>query len=380
MLAESDVIAVDDDLDHERNDDTYAIPGCSYWYDIPISECNETEAQPDGSAPLTSLEPDCTAPPPPSQPPSTAPAAASTAAAAAVASSAPVPAAAAPPLTTTTDSSVQPLPAPVVENPTPELDADLLEILGEDPTSTKEYGPDIQKDLAIRLSHITTSGLSKEIRKELKEKYLVPTNCKAIKAPVLNPEIRAALIDTQAKRDKGIENKQVLTSCALSSLSAAITLLLSSGNKNPELLKLLMDTARILGDIQHADSILRRFFILSTVKKDLKDQLEKTKIDETLFGNNLAETLKSAKTINKSGADLRSASTAKLPPQKATKTPSRPLNYRAPPANRRPPAPGGARTTRAAHSAPTPRQTTTTPAQHSGSRTSSRQPNTRYRR
>ncbi|XP_039751277.1 protein borderless-like [Pararge aegeria] len=44
-----------------------------------------------------------------------------------------------------------------------------------------------------------------------------------------------------------------------------------------------MDTARILGDIQHSDSVLRRFFILSTVKKELKEHLEKTKIDELLY-------------------------------------------------------------------------------------------------
>lgn len=39
----------------------------------------------------------------------------------------------------------------------------------------------------------------------------------------------------------------------------------------------------------------------------MKDQLEKTKIDDFLFGSNLVETLKSAMIISKSGADIRSA-------------------------------------------------------------------------
>lgn len=252
-----------------------------------------------------------------------------------------------------------------------------MAILGEDPTSIREYGDDIQNDLAIRLNHVATSGLNKENRKELKEKHLIPGNCKMIKAPTLNPEIRASLVESQAKRDQGIENKQTLNACALSSLSKAITLLLSSGNKNQELLKLLMDTARVLADIQHNDSILRRFFVLSTVKKDLKDQLEKTTIDDMLFGTNLAETLKTAKTINKSGADIRFSAPPRTNTPKSTTLPNKTLNYRAPPANRKRAPAGGARASRPVPPAPTQRQTTT---QHRNFKTSSRQQQPRHRR
>lgn len=167
----------------------------------------------------------------------------------------------------------------------------------------------------------------------------------------------------------------------MSSISEAITTLLSSGYKNPELLKLLMDTARILGDIQYTDSISRRSFILSTVKKELKDQLDKTKIDEMLFGNSLAETLKSAKTIIKSGADIRS-STMQSTANKQAKAVNRPLNYRAPPARRRqflPPPPGGARYARPGPSTQTQRQQTRT-THNNASRTLSRQPQAGHRR
>lgn len=271
------------------------------------------------------------------------------------------------------------------ESPTePLLDPELLSILGEDPTVIKEFGENIQKDLAVRLNHIVTTGLSKENRKELKEKYLIPANCKLIKAPALNAEIRASLAESHVKRDKGIENKQVLTSCALSSLCAGITLLLSSKDANQDLLKLLMDTARILSDIQHSDSVLRRFFILTTLKKELKDQLEKTKIDELLFGNNLAETLKTAKIINKSGADIRSTakSGAHKPATTATATNRQPLNYRTPLASQRaPPAPATARGFRPPARQPTAKRTTTTASQRAGfSRTSSHQQPQRHRR
>lgn len=261
-----------------------------------------------------------------------------------------------------------------------ELDPDLLNILGEDPTASKEYGKEVQKDLAVRLNHIATSGLPKETRKELKEKYLIPANCKFIKAPTLNPEIRASLQESQAKRDKGIEYKQMLTSCALSSLAEAITLLLSSEQRNPDLLKLLMDTARTLSDIQHTDSMSRRYFILSTVNKQLKDQLEKTKIDEMLFGNSLAETVKSAKTIISTGAQLRSATNVRSTVNARGRASTRGLNYRAPPAtaNRRALPSGGVRSSRAAP--PATRHTTRLTTHHSASRTSSRQQQPRHRR
>ncbi|XP_061728495.1 uncharacterized protein LOC133533531 [Cydia pomonella] len=267
-----------------------------------------------------------------------------------------------------------------VETPNATIDPDLLAILGEDPTVIKEYGDDIQSDLAIRLNHLATSGLTKESRAEIKDKYLIPGNCKMIKAPILNPEIRASLIESQAKRDKGIENKQVLNSCALSSLSKAITLLITSDSKNQEVLRLLMDTARILSDIQHSDSMLRRFFILSTVKKELKDQLEKTKIEDLLFGSNLVETLKSAKTISKTGADMRSSgpTNTKDAEPKQTKMINKALNGRGPPANRRPHASGGTRNWRSANPAATSRQTTTRHRSHS--RTSPRHQYTRHRR
>ncbi|KAF9824015.1 hypothetical protein SFRURICE_020281 [Spodoptera frugiperda] len=62
--------------------------------------------------------------------------------------------------------------------------------------------PDSQPDLAVRLQHMATSGLSKETRKELSDRYLIPANCTLIDAPLLNPEIKAAVSETVHKRDK----------------------------------------------------------------------------------------------------------------------------------------------------------------------------------
>ncbi|XP_026740743.1 uncharacterized protein LOC113503123 [Trichoplusia ni] len=156
----------------------------------------------------------------------------------------------------------------IPENSEIELDDDILQILGVDPTQVIIYGKDIQKEVAVRFEHTATAGLSKDERKEINEKFLIPGNCKLIGAPALNLEIKAALSETIIKRDKAIEAKQICWH-------------------------------------QQFQASARRNFILYAVKKDMKESLINTKIDEFLFGQNLTDTLKAAKAINKSGAELK---------------------------------------------------------------------------
>lgn len=239
-------------------------------------------------------------------------------------------------------------PGPPQISPTEEdtLDSEILEILGEDPTVITTYGKPIQKELAVRFQHIATSGLSKEDRKEIIDKYLVPENAKLLDAPVLNAEMKApsCLSENVIKRDKAIFHKQKQLASAISSLGEAITWLISSKQKNPTLLKLLMDTGRNLCDLQNSESVTRRNYVLTALKKDMKEQLKLTKIDSHLFGENLPETLKSAKTINTNAVFLRQDTSAKppgwVPPTKKTfYNPTKPLNLKGPFPVRRQPGP-----------------------------------------
>lgn len=107
------------------------------------------------------------------------------------------------------------------------LDDAILELLGDDPTISSTYGAEIHKDLAVRLEHTATHGLSREVRKELSEKYLLPSNCKLIDAPALNAEMKAAISEMTAKRDKSIEFRQKQNATAISCLSQAINKLFS---------------------------------------------------------------------------------------------------------------------------------------------------------
>lgn len=105
---------------------------------------------------------------------------------------------------------------------------------------------------------------------------------------------------------------------------------------------MLMDAERILCHLQHHDSTVRRSFILTSVKKDMKDQLQNTKPDKMLFGQDLGDTLKTAKAISKSGADLKvPASKPAQPADKkslAATNSSKNLNWKGPyPPRKQPP-------------------------------------------
>nr|XP_026486006.1 uncharacterized protein LOC113393374 [Vanessa tameamea] len=239
------------------------------------------------------------------------------------------------PLIEINDNSENDTSAPCLhEEPSGVVNIEILDILGADPSVTIEYGPDINKDVASRFTHIATSGLTRETRKDLLKKYLVPENCKNIAAPQLYAEMKGALTDQVVKRDRAIESRQKQMAAAISSLGKIISDQLSAKDINNALIKDLMDVGRIFCDIQHTESEARRNFALYSVKKELKDQLSLTKIDKYLFGNDLAETIKTAKAVSKSISDLKPNAPKKPKP---TASSTKNLNWMArTPARRQP--------------------------------------------
>lgn len=222
------------------------------------------------------------------------------------------------------------------ENEIP-LDEDILLFLGEVPTKDKKFGAKIQNDIASRWEHVATTGVSKEAGKDILQKYLTPENCSLIDPPTLNLEVKAALSEPLQKKDTAIHNKQKQIAAAVSCIGQALTRTLSQDQKDPELIKLLIDAGRIICNVQHTESMIRRGFIGSFIKKDVKDHLNNTCIDKYLFGEKLADTLKTAKSITRSATEIR-ARTNTLRPQ--TKSVVRHLNPKGPAAANRPPPAG----------------------------------------
>ncbi|CAH1647132.1 unnamed protein product [Spodoptera littoralis] len=251
---------------------------------------------------------------------------------------------------------------PTEELERPELDEEIMCLLGQTPSKEKKLGSDIQKDLALRLEHITTMGLKKESRKEIIENNLIPSNCTKINAPKLNPEIKAALSEILIKKDNALEAKQVQIAATISCLGNALTKIFLSDFKDQAVIKSLIEASRLLCDTQHRESMTRRSFICSSIKKDFKEQLYNTEVDSFLFGEKLADTLKAAKAISKSGAEIKVTMKKTVVPQKASQVPAQILNQKPPlPPTRRT---GVARRAEPA-AAPAPRSRQQQPLRHS---------------
>lgn len=225
----------------------------------------------------------------------------------------------------------------------PGLDPDLLDILGTDPSHIEEYGPNINDELASRLNFIATHGLDKENRKELLKKYLIPSNCKNLSAPKMNPEIKAATPDYVLKRDKSIEINQKQIAAAITCIGHIMSSQIKNSERNNDLLKSLMDVSRILCDVQCHQSNSRRNYALYSLKKDLKEQISNTNIDEFLFGQDLTEILKTAKAVSKSSSDLKADAIKKSKQGRNLNRKQGPGNRRAAPGPRRhqPPSSAG---------------------------------------
>lgn len=77
--------------------------------------------------------------------------------------------------------------------------------MGEATEDSPMHGPDIHSSLAERWLPILRKELSSEVKDKLLKDYAVPENCKMLKAPTVNPELRAAASDIAKNRDKKIQ-------------------------------------------------------------------------------------------------------------------------------------------------------------------------------
>ncbi|XP_059061877.1 bromodomain-containing protein 4-like [Achroia grisella] len=186
-----------------------------------------------------------------------------------------------------------------------ELDPDILQLLGSDPTQDKTFGENLHKDLAMRWKHILTNGILKEEKANLLKEYLPAENCIPMKAPILNPELKSALSDTSLKKDSYSEQKQNQMSSCISAIGKALNLALTQVENIPqEIIKTLSDAGRLLCDTHYRESLSRRFTIVNSISKQKREIIKNAKIDEYLFGSNLSEHLKTSKVISTSASEL----------------------------------------------------------------------------
>lgn len=107
-----------------------------------------------------------------------------------------------------------------------------------------------------------------------------------------------------------------------------------------EMVTILSDVGKMLVDVQRDETLTRRLLLLSNLNPTMKEALSATKPGEWLFGKDVTETLKTAKSLEKSSQDLKI--TTKSTPSLGFKNP---INSKGPTRqmNSQPTGPGGHR-------------------------------------
>lgn len=190
------------------------------------------------------------------------------------------------------------------------LSDDLSNILGEDITDNCPPAENLHEAIAKRWGHIVMQSLNKDIEKSILNRYPVPENCTQLNPPLLNPEIMGILGNDRVARDRFNLEIQTNIGKALSAMGKSMSILLKETENIPkkirdEVLLPLGDSGRILSNLMYNISASRRKLIIPSLKKSLKEVMEKTVPSEYLFGSDVPEKIKMAKALESTGKELK---------------------------------------------------------------------------
>ncbi|CAG9766199.1 unnamed protein product [Ceutorhynchus assimilis] len=188
-----------------------------------------------------------------------------------------------------------------------ELGDDFLAILGSDPKECGKSTFQLHKAISSRWDHILSNGLSDEDKRVLNDRHKIPENLPLLVPPEVNAEILAIMSALHKKRDSGYSAIQNQISHALSALGQGLKIILEEGNNFPKELKEnlmtpLWDSGKILTNLFFSLSQTRRTLISQTVNRQVKDIIEKSVPDTSLFGLDFGEKIKSARMLEKTMA------------------------------------------------------------------------------
>lgn len=209
----------------------------------------------------------------------------------------------------------------------PELTPEYLQALGDAVDEVPLYGEEIHSNLAQRWLPLLRKGLPKDTRDLIFKPYIIPSNCKLLKAPSLNAEISAAITESLKTRDKKLENYQQQLGIGITAINRALTLLLTGGDQIQSI-KILSDASRILCDLHYQNTETRIKLLTPSLDKSLLNVIENNH-DETLFGANLSEKIKAAKIIEKQGLSIKKNVPSTKPSTSSLRP--RPGNWTGPP-------------------------------------------------
>lgn len=194
----------------------------------------------------------------------------------------------------------------------------------------------LHQDIVTIWESLARHGLDVQTRADLLAKYSPPSNGLFVQPPKINPEVRASVkvstTDSVLRRDDRLADIQNRIGTCLSAIGKALTICLEEKGEGDDhkLIKLLGDTGRLLADVHHSESISRRNLLTFGLNKKFKETMEESPIDEWLFGGKFGERLNTAKSLEKSGADLKAVLRKPIERREIKKT-GKSLNFYRPP-------------------------------------------------
>lgn len=202
-----------------------------------------------------------------------------------------------------TAGPVASVPGPSIE--TVALTSDILEALGDPKAKEEVFGPKIPEEISKRWGRILLDGLSKEVKQNMSEKFLVPDNFRLAKAPILNPEIVPVLSESARHRDKLLEKSQNQLGLGISELTNLASAVIQGDLNKIDILKKVSEISQIFLDLHYEDTKRRRKLITSSLDKKFLNMITDVKRDKYLFGNDLGEKIKASKTAERSGLQIK---------------------------------------------------------------------------
>ncbi|XP_043278364.1 uncharacterized protein, partial [Venturia canescens] len=184
------------------------------------------------------------------------------------------------------------------------LDPQILEVLGKRILEERVLDEEIPPEMAVRWEEILKRGLPAEDRDNIIKKYPPPKNAGCIDPPVINPEVKAVLPETVVKRDERIAAKQVKLAACIAAVGKMFLGVLNDSQERLSLLGRLSDTGRLLADLLHDESAVRRSLVLANIGSSFKEVLSSSTADDFLFGRQLDEKVKAAKVLENTSREL----------------------------------------------------------------------------
>ncbi|XP_043486358.1 uncharacterized protein LOC122513898 [Polistes fuscatus] len=200
----------------------------------------------------------------------------------------------------------------------PILSNSILKMLGKEKRLSKDKTYKIHSELAACWNNIVSSGLEKDVKTSLIEKYPNKGNC-SLSPPILNPELTPLLHKTAKTRDKYLSSNQDLCGRSLVGLGQAISMIINDDidpiDKN-DLLQILCDSSSLLCESFYQIGKSRRSQIYPCVDGKRKPVLEDSITDDFLFGKDLEKfsCVKKSFKLERPVCDTREPQSGGLPP------------------------------------------------------------------